>query len=466
MQSFEQINEYCNKVCEQIRWKKAKPIIITEIENHLYDQRDAYMASGDDENSATQKAIVQMGDAVFVGQQLDKTHKPKPQWLMIVLTGILMLSGLFINYYIDSSTESLGTFNILSYIFAFGIFACCYYIDFTVLGKYSKKIYSIVLIVSIVGVMFGTRVNGRQIWIISLFSVSLSYLSLIFPLAFALFVYSMRNKGFRGILMSGIAYLPFAFFLSAIPTTSGLILYTITALTVLCFSIFRGWFGVNKKQGLILILIPAVVMSSLFCILKISRAWNRISIFLNPEQARLDAGYIYWVIRNLLSEAVFFGKGGIPQNIGDITALPNINTDYSLVFLVHQFGFVILLCITLLVVTFSIIGIFKALKEKSILGSLVALTIILTFILQAVFYLIDNLGYGLVSSLSLPFVSYGNTALFINATLIGFMLSIFRTGEIFSDCSFETKINKNKGNQSIFSYEDGKIIINLNTNHS
>ncbi|WP_206457842.1 FtsW/RodA/SpoVE family cell cycle protein [Anaerovorax sp. IOR16] len=465
MQPFEQIKEYCNKVSEQIRWKKAKPIISTEIEHHLCDQRDAYMSGGDDENLATQKAIAQMGDAVFVGQELDKTHKPKSQWLMIVLTGILILTGLSIHYFIDASA-SLRRFSILPYALAFGLFICCYYIDFTLLGKHANKIYGLILIISIIEIMLGTGVNGRLIWLIGGFSVSLSYLSLIFPIAFALFVYSMRNKGIVGILMSGIAYLPLAVFLSVIPTLSGLILYTITALTVLCFAISRGWFGVNKKQGLMLVLIPAVVMFSILYIFIISRTSHRFSVFLNPEQDRLGTGYLYCVIRDLLSEAVFYGKGAIPQNIGDITALPNISTDYSLVYLIHQFGYVILFCITLLIVIFAMIGIHKSLKEKSVLGSLIALTIIVTFILQAVFYIIDNLGYGLVSSLSLPFISYGNTALFINAALIGFMLSVFRTGEIFRDYSFGTKTNHGKGNQSMFSYEDGKLIINLNVIHS
>lgn len=464
MQSFEQINEYCNKVCEQIRWKKAKPIIIAEVENHLYDQRDAYMASGDDENTATQKAIVQMGDAVFLGQELDKTHKPRPQWFMITLTGILMLLGLFINYYINVSTESKGTFSILSYFFAFGIFVCCYYIDFTVLGKHAMKIYLFILTVSIVGVLFCPRVNVRQIWIMGMLSISLTYLSLIFPLAFSLFVYSMREKGIRGILMSGLAYLPLAFLLTVVPTISGLILYTITSLAVLCFSISRGWFGVNKKHGLLLVSIPTVIMSTAFFFFIVHRMWNRISVFLNPEQARQEAGYQYCLIRDFITEAVFWGKGGVSEMFGDISALPNVNTDYPLVYLIHQFGFVVLLFITLLVVIFSIIGIYKALREKSILGSLVALTVILTFTLQSVFFIIDNLGYGLISGLSLPFVSYGNTALFLNAALIGFMLSIFRTGEIVVDRYSETKLSK--GNQSIFSYEDGKIIINLNTNHS
>jgi len=464
MQSFELIKEYCNKVCEQIRWKKAKPIIIAEVENHLYDQRDAYMASGDDENAATQKAIVQMGDAISLGQELDKTHKPRPQWFMIALTGIFMIIGLFINYYINASTESKGTFSILSYIFAFSIFVCCYYIDFTVLGKHAMKIYLFILTVSIVGVLFCPRVNGKQIWIMGMFSISLTYLSLVFPLAFSLFVYSMREKGIRGILMSGLAYLPLAFLLTVVPTISGLILYTITSLAVLCFSISRGWFGVNKKYGLLLVFIPTIVMSPLFCLLYLNRMWLRISVFLNPEQARLTAGYQYCIIRAFLSKAVFWGKGGVPEITGDISAMPNVNTDYSIVYLIHQFGFVVLLFITLLLVIFSIIGIYKALREKSILGSLVALTIILTFTLQSISFIIDNLGYGLISGLSLPFISYGNTALFLNAALIGFMLSIFRTGEIVVDRCSETKISK--GNQSIFSYEDGKIIINLNTNHS
>lgn len=464
MQSIKPIKDYCNKVSEQIRWKKAKPIIITEIENHLYDQRDAYMASGDDENAATHKAISQMGDAIFLGQELDKTHKPKPQWLMIVLTGIIMLLGLFINDYINASTASLGTFGFLPYVFAFGIFVGCYYIDFTVLGKHSMKIYLFILCVSIIGVLFCPRVNGKQVWVMGMFSIPLTYLSLIFPLAFSLFVYRMRSKGFPGILMCGLAYLPLAFLLKVIPTISGLIFYTITALAVLCFSIWRGWFGVNKKQGLMVVFIPTIIISPLFCLLYLNRMWTRISVFLNPEEARLTAGYQYCVIRAFLSKAVFWGKGGVPEMIGDISAMPNVNTDYSLVFLIHQFGFVILLFITLLIVAFSSIGIYKALREKSILGSLIALTIILTFILQSAFYILDNLGYGLISGLSLPLISYGNTALFINAALIGFMLSIFRTGEIVRDCSLEMKTNK--GSHSIFSYEDGKITINLNANHS
>lgn len=466
MQPFEQIKEYCNKVSEQIRWKKAKLVLAKEIENHLCDQRDAYISTGDDEASATQKAIVQMGNAVFVGQELDKTHKPKPQCFMIALTGFLMLIGLSINSFINAPAHSRFSFSVLPFAVAFGLFVCCYYMNFTGLGKHAKKIYAFILIVSIIGITLGSHDNGLT-WLVERnFVTSLSCLSLVFPLAFALFVYSMRNKGQSGIILCGMAYLPLAAILLVIPSLAGLILYTATALVVLCFSIYRGWFGVQKKQGLLLVLLPTFIVLLALAVVTMPYATGRINIFLNPQQDRSGAGYLYCIIRELLSEAVLFGQGANPSNIGDITALPNIATSYSLVYFIHQFGFVVLFGITTLIVIFSVIGVRKTLKEKSALGALIALSIILTFILQAAFYIVDNLGYGFVSSLSLPFISYGNTALFINSALIGFMLSIFRTGEIYSDYPFETIGHNRKAANSIFKYQDGKLIINLKANRS
>ena len=138
--------------------------------------------------------------------------------------------------------------------------------------------------------------------------------------------------------------------------------------------------------------------------------------------------------------------------------LPDISTDFSLVFLIHRFGFIALLGIVLLIGIFCTAGVGKALREKSVLGSLIALAVMLTFTLQAVCYIASNLGYGFIVSMSLPFISYGNCALFINSALIGFMLSVFRTGEFVQDVSVKSTP---KSNRAIFSYEDGKLIINF-----
>lgn len=462
MQPFDQIKKYSDTVCQQIRWKKAKPVIATEIENHLCDQRDAYMVDGDDEKTATNKAILQMGDAVSVGQELDKTHKPKPQWTMLTLTGAFMLIGFFLNFYlgglISPSGSYLTTYSLISFVPAFAILLLCYFLDFSMLGKYPLQCYSFVLIVSLVSILLGSDVNGRLEWFVwGGFSVSLSYLSLLFPLAFALLVYAMRGKGYHGIILCGIGFLPLAIILMLILTFSGFLIYTLSAFILLCFAIAKGWFSVNKKHGLLLVLVPSFIISAAIFGFVIQSPYfiRRFSIFLNPYENRLGAGYVYCLIRDFLSEAAFIGQGGTPHG-AEIANVPSISTDYSLVYLIHQFGYVILIGIVAMLILYSVIGIKKALKEKSILGSLVALSIILSFATQSALFIIDNLGYGLFSSLSLPFISYGKTALLVNSALIGFMLSVFRTGDVYRD-----SVRSQARHRSIFSYKDGKLTINL-----
>lgn len=459
MPLFNEIKEYSDIVCKQIRWKKARRVVSVEIENHIHDQRDAYIAAGDNEKTATDKAILQMGDAISVGMELDKTHRPKAQWSLIGLTGILMLIGVLTHYIIDTSGASFVHFSIVPYLIAACIFLICYHADFTILGRHPIKLYFAVLGLSLLAVLFGTKINGRLIWSLGRLSTPLAYLSLIFPLVFSLIVYSTRNKRYRGILLDSLGFLPLAIVLFIIPTKTGLILYAISSLAILCFSIAKGWFGVNKKQGLSIVLLCALILSIATMIFLLRRSpymINRFVAFLNPYADRLGTGYIYILIRDFLSESILFGKGSIPQTVTSIAQLPEIGTDYSLVYLIHQYGFVVLLAIVACITLFSVLGIYKTLKQTSVLGTLVALSVLLSFTLQSVFYIIDNLGYGLVSSLSLPFISYGRSALFINAALTGFMLSVFRTGDIHKDSSISYLEP-----HSLFFYRDGRLIIDF-----
>ena len=87
----DKIKEYSQIVCEQIRWKKARASVANEIENHISDQRDAYIEFGMDESLAVDKALEQMGDPVAVGERLDITHKPEPQYKMLMITFMIFL---------------------------------------------------------------------------------------------------------------------------------------------------------------------------------------------------------------------------------------------------------------------------------------------------------------------------------------------------------------------------------------
>lgn len=454
MQAYDLIKEYCNKVSEQIRWKKAKPVIYTEIENHLCDQRDAYIADGDNENIATEKAIKQMGDAVLIGQELDKTHKPKPQLFMILIIGILISIGAFINYIIGDLPDSVYNFSVLPYILAFIVFICCYYADFTLLGKYADKIYIVTLAFCIVNSLFASDFGIGAQWFLPKPFMS-RYISLILPLVFSLFVYIMRNKGSKGIFISVLAYFPFVFILFRIPTLAGVILYTVTAFIVLYFALYKGWFACDKNQGLIITSAIALMVFIFGVINFLFRYSRELVPFLNAEQYKDTYAFIYYTLRDVIKNSYLFGSSELVQNFQSIEVLNHISVDYLLTYLIYKFGLICLVLIIALVTLFCVVGIRKMLKQKSVLGSLVTLSIIITFVLQIVLAIFDNLGYGLISSLGMPFIIYGKSGLFINSALAGFMLSVFRTGDIFKD-NYMRKTNP------FILYKDGKLVIDLN----
>ncbi|QIB69947.1 FtsW/RodA/SpoVE family cell cycle protein [Aminipila butyrica] len=415
------------------------------------------MANGDDEKRATTKAITQMGDAVWIGQELDKTHRPKPQWTLIALTGILMGIGMLVHYFIDTAESSHYTFSPLPFIVAWVLFVACYFIDFSVFGRYPLQFYMATLILSIAGISLSTATYyGQAFWVLGPFSISFAYLSLLFPVAFALLVYAMRSRGYWGILLSGIGFFPLAIILLMTPTLVGFVSYTLSALCVLCFAISRGWFKVHKTRGLLLVLLPTFTTLTFSLLFLAQYYTQRFWSFFHPDQNPFGTGYVYNLIRDFLSQAQFFGQGDFPESGVVPASLPFIKTVYPLTFLAHQFGVVFLAVIIVFLAIFAVFSLYKAWKEKSVLGALIALSIALTFILQCTFYLAANLGYGLIAPLSLPFISYGKSALFLNAALTGFMLSIFRTGEAYEEHQITSRREL-----AFISYKDGTLSIRL-----
>ncbi|WP_242833572.1 permease prefix domain 1-containing protein [Desulfosporosinus youngiae] len=85
------ITEYLEVVCRQIRWKKAQSSVLEEIENHIIDQKNAFISDGLNEEEATDKAIAEMGDPIVVGEQLDRVHRPG---LIGMSIGILLVLGI------------------------------------------------------------------------------------------------------------------------------------------------------------------------------------------------------------------------------------------------------------------------------------------------------------------------------------------------------------------------------------
>lgn len=94
----DRISAFVEAVGAEIRWKKARPLLTEEIRTHLLDQRDACVAQGMAEDEAQAEAVRQMGDPVALGADLDRVHRPRPQWGLLALALMLAAAGAFLRF--------------------------------------------------------------------------------------------------------------------------------------------------------------------------------------------------------------------------------------------------------------------------------------------------------------------------------------------------------------------------------
>lgn len=452
MEQFDKIKKYTKTVCEQIRWKKAHTNISEEIESHIIDQKEAYLLGGMDEITATDNAIKQMGDPVVVGTQLDRTHRPKPQWAMLSLTVVLVLIGYIINTYLITEPGIPNKKRVfLSVFIGLGVMLIAYFLDFSLIAKYPRLVYAIIMLFAIALFFISPRYNGAVYYNI--------FASLLFPLAFAAIIYWARGKGYLGIMLCGISFLLPALITLCIPSSACLLLLVFSGLILLSIAISKNWFAVNKLFGYLLVYIPTLISLSLMLLNLSYRLGTRLKVAFDPSIDPLGHGWQGSVAKALLDNSKLIGTGTMPSQYKDIQGffpLPGIDTDFSLTYLIFKFGWIAFIVIMAIIVLFITKGFILSLKQKSTLGLLVSLSVVLTFTLQAVGYVLTNLGFILFAPISLPLVSYGNTATIINMALIGLMLSVFRTGSVVKDSA-----PINASNSGIITWDDGKLIINF-----
>ncbi|MBR4015423.1 MAG: FtsW/RodA/SpoVE family cell cycle protein [Anaerotignum sp.] len=466
MNTSDAFHRYTKKVCGQIRWKKAHDIVSREIENHLHDQRDAYMAQGDTESVAEEKALLQMGDAVSVGMALDQTHRPSPQWAMIGLVMLLSGIGAIIQFcYYDNALAAAPAGNISIARFAFALplgillFAAAYFLDFSFIGKYPYLLPVALLGIDIVAQLIGVDFNGKNWLSIGRFAISPISLSLPFPLAFCGLLYHFRHKR-NGYLLGGLFAAFFCVQLVCFHTMSGLFVFVCAAGSLMLFAAVRGCFPGNTKRLFLLFVVAGIVLFAMFLWANSYYAYRMNTLFavFRPETDPQNVGYFPLLLRNIMEHSVFWGKGN-PLEIADYSAIlysGNFRADFLLTFLSYEYGWGIAMFLVLLLTGFLAFGLHKAFRQKSILGQMVSLSILCTFAGEVFVYILNNLGYPLIAPIALPFLSYGTTALLLHMALAGILLSTFRTGEVFRDKELLTFLKP-----PLFQWDNGKLIISF-----
>ncbi len=423
---------YLEAVQEQIRWKRARPVLIRELERHLADQRDAFLQEGKSPEEAERLAVRDMGDPVTVGTELDAVHRPRPQWGLLGLTIALAAAGavlrvVFRQPYVREalvvsralSTLGLGTAVMLG----------MYFLDVSRLVWHARAIYVGALAVGI-ATLYITAAQGVAYYT--------QYILLLYPIAYAFWLYTWRNIRWKGVFLSILGGVPLAAVCCLTPSSFGLFVLLFSGLALTLYAAGRDWFGVGCWKGLAAVLaVPAVMLTYLLSRGYLNSFLGRVQIALHPMQDKKAKGFMGFILQALWQDVPPLrqhGSVGIAVHAGArVRVLTSGGQEMRPIDFSHDFlpasmaaawGWVPLLVLLAALGGRFLWLLVKGLRQSYLPGRLVVLAVTLTLGLQTLFSAALNFGFVLFSA-SLPLV-VGNFQTVVDMALIGLALSVFR----------------------------------------
>lgn len=291
----------------------------------------------------------------------------------------------------------------------------------------AKALFIISMLLMVFVMLFGESVNDAKRWV-TIFGVQFQpsevlKLAVIIMIAYMLQrYYEVRRDSYYGFLR---------YWYVLIPALAMCVLQRhISALLIIFVIVYIMMFvgGCNKGCMLFLMILGVVGVLMLLFVFKYQYLWDRINGFIDPfSEIQGDTYQIYQSLLTIGSGGWFgLGLGNSRQKY---FYLPESQNDFVFSIICEELGFVGAMTVVLLFVLFIARGLYIATKAKDKFGSFLALGITIQIGLQALLNIgvacnaIPNTG------ISLPFFSYGRTALIIQLIEMGLLLSVSKQSD-------------------------------------
>ena len=418
------IQDYLQTVGEQIRWKRARPVVLWELERHLEDQRDAFAAEGREDPEAL--AVAEMGDPVSVGAELDLLHRPRPQWGLLLFTVLFAVAGAGLRLWLtrDFSIAFAEKPSRVILGFALGCLAllCGYFLDIGRLGRRPWLTYLGALAVGAASLAFSPGFNGASYYT--------RYVTLCFPVVYAVWLYGWRGKGWRGQALAILGIVPLAVICMMTPHLLALLLLFAAAFVTLLLAAAWDWFGVGRRKSLIL---PAAAAAGgLALLIRHIRTsgylLSRLQTALHPETDPMGSGWAAIMMKQVLSVSHWLGEGSLGSVESYEKMVPDCDRSALLTTLIYRLGWLPFLLVALALTALLVWVFCRCLRQRSRFGRLVALAVGMTLLGEALCSVAWNLGFTLIAA-DFPLV-IGNLHTVLVMGLIGLALSAFRGDSI------------------------------------
>lgn len=441
------IKEFLENICEQIKYKPIRKSISDEIEAHINEIKEEYTNEGMEEKMAEKKAINAMGDATLIGKELNKIHKHKLDWKLIIIISILLCFGFLVAFI--RTTSLLSNSNEMNYmvkfIFTFvigiGVSTIIYFFDYTKIKKYSNLIYILATLLLIFTKIKGFQINGETHIRISLLSISPS--SIVMPLyiiAFCGFINKIKDS--KEIEIYGMNFniertkiiVLSLISLILMPSTEAMIILGLIYLIIATAKLAK----LKEKDSIIKLwgISAVITMCGLILVLNSQFRMDRIIASFYPGLDPNGSGYVGMNQKKIINNAKLFGKA---NDIEETNLVTSEGTNFAIMSVLANYGWIITIAMILAIILLSIKLIINSKMIKDDYGRMLTLGIASLFILESIFNILMNFNLGIKADFNLPFISYGCMDLLINMVTISIILSIYRKKDII----FNEKVIKN-----------------------
>lgn len=448
--------DYLDQAMEQVRWRRARPALAQELRTHLLDQRDACLAQGMSQTEAEAESLRQMGDPVEVGTQLDRVHRPAPQWGMLALVGLLLCSGFFIQATVMQQLGRVQPYMptvIVSILLGVAAMAAVYLGDYTLLGRRPVLLYGL----GMTGLVLLTVTSEVKAQGVKLDAIS--YL-LLGPVLYALLVYGLRGKGWRGLLLALAGLVPPVVVPCMVPNVTSGAIAGFSGAAVVFTAVWKGWMGVPRKRGTAAVALTLLALGGavLWYLLQSPYAAQRVQFTLYPELDPFGRGFFPLLAREMISGAQWVGTGTLGELVERLYFIPG-HSDYWLTWVIHRLGWAAGLALLALMTALFALGLRRCMRQRGMLGRLLSTAALTTLVLETVCFVVYDLGFPLAAPLVLPFLSTGGRYMVVNLLLLGLMLSAFRE-ERLPQGQKGPAAQSSRG-RPLISWRDGDLVIAL-----
>lgn len=448
------IKVFLNNVCQEIKYEPVRKGIADELESHIQEIKEEYIESGINEIKAEEKAVKQMGNAQDIGKKLNKVHRPKLDWKLLLITCILILFGglveiIRINNILEDDVIKR---DIIRYVFFLGLgmipSIIIYFIDYKKLKKYSNIIYTIATLSVFLALLFGKNVNGRPYLYFNIFSVAPEVIALpLYIISFVGFINDFNKESklksillkftnkeininfnfylIKIVVLSGFSVM----LLTLIPSMASALILLLTYLIIATIKIIQ--LDKDKVKNLIklwgIMAIIGISFLTIFLGGTASYRIHKLTIAFNPESDPQGGGWVAMNRRVIIQNARMIGEA---EDTSYAINLFDEGTDYAFISIIAHYGWIAGILIVTAIILFSLKLIFNAIKIKEVYGKFIIIGLASMFILQSIFNILMNLNLWIESGFNLPFVSFGIGNLIMNVISLSIILSVYRRKDI------------------------------------